>query len=198
LRVTNLYIKRKHGAPLAAVPSFAFHHDGIAEGVDCAPFRQVLIAARSVMVECGLQPGDLRENVLVDYDQLYELPSGTVVRIGQALIRLTFHCEPCKKILRLVDFERIVHRRGVFGSFLNSGRLSVGDELAVTQNNLEPIPYPVTERIMWYLKRNKLPAVRHLIRAIGLPPAYARAMPRMLAKLAIGKGVPCNDSRAAS
>lgn len=56
-------------------------------------------------------PGDLRENIMVDCDDLYDLPSGTVVKIGQALLRLTFHCEPCRKILKLIDFDRIEQRR---------------------------------------------------------------------------------------
>lgn len=38
----------------------------------------MLIASRSVTAQCGLSAGDLRENVVVDFDSLYELPSGTV------------------------------------------------------------------------------------------------------------------------
>jgi hypothetical protein len=184
LTVTNLYIKRKHGAALEEVPTFAFDKDGISAGVGCAPFRQVLIASRPILVTCGLKPGNLRENVLLEDDGLYDLPSGTVVRIGQALIRLTFHCEPCKKILKLIEFDRIVHRRGVFGCFLNEGTMSLGDTLVVTEQKLEPIPYAVKERIRWFLSKGKAPvAARHLIHAIGLPSSYARAMPRLLEKL---------------
>jgi hypothetical protein len=151
LTVTNLYIKRKHGAALEEVTTFAFDKDGISSGVACAPFRQVLIASRPVLADCGLKPGDLRENVLLEDDGLYDLPSGTVVRLGQALIRLTFHCEPCKQIL--------------------------------TDQKFEPIPYAVSERIRWFLSKGKAPAAaRQLIHAIGLPPSYARAMPRLLEK----------------
>jgi hypothetical protein len=56
--------------------------------VSCAPFRQALIASRSVTAELGLRAGDLRENIIVDCDHLYDLPSGTVVQIGRALLRL--------------------------------------------------------------------------------------------------------------
>jgi hypothetical protein len=184
LTVTNLYIKRKHGAALEDVTTFAFDKDGISTGVACAPFRQVLIASRPILMDCGLQPGDLRENVLLEGDGLYDLPSGTVVRLGQALIRLTFHCEPCKKILKLIAFDRIVHRRGVFGCFLNSGTISLGDKLVVTEQKFEPIPYAVKERIQWFLsKGNGSAAAGQLIHAIGLPSSYARAMPRLLGKL---------------
>jgi hypothetical protein len=184
LTVTNLYIKRKHRAALDEVPTFAFDKNGISGGIACAPFRQVLIASRPVLMDCGLKPGDLRENVLLDEDRLYDLPSGTVVRIGQALIRLTFHCEPCKQILKLIAFDRIVHRRGVFGCFLNEGAISLGDELVVTEQKFEPIPYAVTERIRWFLSKGNAPAAAgQLIEAIGLPSSYARAMPRILEKL---------------
>ena len=183
LTVTNLYIKRKHGAALHEVTTFAFDKDGISSGIACAPFRQVLIASRPVLMDCGLKPGDLRENVLLEDDGLYDLPSGTVVRLGQALIRLTFHCEPCKQILKLIAFDRIVHRRGVFGCFLNEGTISLGDSLVVTEQKFEPIPYAVSERIRWFLSKGKAPAAaRQLIHAIGLPPSYARAMPRLLEK----------------
>jgi hypothetical protein len=191
LAVTNLYVKRKHGAGLEAVTKIAFDQRGIRDGVPCAPFRQVLIASRSGIAACGLKLGDLRENIVVDYDALYELPSGTVLRIGQALIRLTFHCEPCKKILHLVEFDKIVHRRGVFGNFLNDGSIAVGDDFAVTEQKFEEIPYAVNERIRWFIKKHGAPAAAwHLIHEIGLPPGYARAMPRLLAKLLFGMPAP--------
>ena len=167
----------------------AYDTRGIADAVACAPFRQALIASRSVMAECGLQPGDLRENIVVDFDRLYRLPSGIVVQIGQALLRVTFHCEPCKKILHLVEYDRILHRRGVFGSFLNCGRISIGDEFVITEQRLEPIPYAVNERIRWFLKKKQGPAAAiDLAHTIGLPSSYARAMPRLLDKLMFGKG----------
>ncbi len=188
LTVTDLFVKRKRGAALEAATTISFDKQGIASGVICAPFRQALIASRSIMTECGLKPGDLRENIVVDFDRLYELPSGTVVKIGQALLRLTFHCEPCKKILKLVEFDRIVHRRGVFGSFLNDGRISIGDQFIVTEQKLEPIPYAVNERIRWFLKKQNAPAAAlDLVHTIGLPASYARAMPRILEKLLVGR-----------
>lgn len=115
---------------------------------------------------------------------MYELPSGTVVKIGQVLIRLTFHCEPCNKILKLVDFNRILHRRGVFATFLNSGRIEVGDPFMITEQTFEPIPYAVGERIRWYLRRHGVSAAAvNLVQELGLPASSARVMPQMLRKL---------------
>lgn len=183
MTVTTLFIKRAHGRALESVGTLAHDQRGIRNNVVCAPFRQVLIASQAVTAECGLSPGDLRENIVVGFDSLYDLPSGTVVQIGQALIRLTFHCEPCKKILRRVEFDRILHKRGVFGMFLNDGVISIGDRFSVTEQKFEEIPYAVNERIRWYLKNSDPSAVAlDLVHTIGLPSSYARAMPRLLKK----------------
>jgi hypothetical protein len=184
LRVTELFIKRRHNAPLQPATTIACSPRGIAGGVPCAAFRQALIASRSVTTELGLNPGDLRENIVVDCDDLHDLPSGAVVKIGQALVRLTFHCEPCKKILKLVAFDRIVHRRGVFGTFLNDAEIALGDEFAVTEQRFEEIPYAINERIRWFLKKHGgRGAALDLVHAIGLPASSSRIMPRLLAKL---------------
>jgi MOSC domain-containing protein YiiM len=187
MRAKKLFIKREHDAELTPADSIDFSPEGIATNVACAPFRQVLLASESVTADCGLRDGDLRENIIIDCDGLYDLPSGTVVRIGQALIRLTFHCEPCKKILKLVDFKTILHRRGVFGTFLNAGRVSVGDEFTVTTQKFESIPYEVGERIRWFLRRHGgSAAIADLTHAIGLPASYRRAIPSLLRKVLVG------------
>lgn len=188
LQVTELFVKHGHDAPLQSVTSIACSTRGIADSVSCAPFRQALITSRSVTAGLGLKPGDLRENIVVDCDDLYGLPSGTVVKIGQALLRLTFHCEPCRKVLKLIDFDRIEHRRGVFGMFLNDAGISLGDEFVVTERRFEEIPYAIHERIRWFLRRHGVRgAALDLVHALGLPASSGRSMPRRLAKLAFGQ-----------
>jgi MOSC domain-containing protein YiiM len=185
--VTNLFLKDSHGGALRFVGSIDYGSGGIRGNVACSPFRQVLITSQAVTAECVLRPGDLRENIVVDFDALYELPSGTVVQIGHALIRLTFHCEPCKKILSLVPFDRIVHKRGVLGSFLNEGTISVGNRFSVTEQKLEEIPYAVSDRIRWFLKtRGPSAAAIDLVHGIGLPASSASAVPGLLRKLLFG------------
>lgn len=186
MTVTNLFIKRAHGARLEPVAGIDVNREGIVGGVRCSPLRQVLITSRSVTEACGLRAGELRENIVIDSERFYDLPSGTVVRIGTALVRLTFHCEPCKKILHLVDFDRILHKRGYLGCFLNSGRIVVGDAVALTEQKLEAIPYTVKDRIRWFLgKQDATLAAIDLAHGLGLPSSYARAIPRLLDKLAI-------------
>jgi MOSC domain-containing protein YiiM len=189
--VTNLFIKRAHSERLDVVSRLAFTPNGISGGVRCSPLRQVLITSRAVTRELGLEAGDLRENIVVDVDGLYDLPSGTVIRVGDALIRLTFHCEPCRKILHLVAFDDALHRRGFLGCFLNRGTIAVGDAVAVTDECHEPIPYAVKDRVRWFLTRQDARlAALDLAHAVGLPSAYARALPRMVEKLAVARRLP--------
>jgi MOSC domain-containing protein YiiM len=110
------------------------------------------------------------------------------VQIGQGLIRLTFHCEPCKKILSLVPLDRIAHKRGVLGSFLNEGTISLGDRFSVTEQKFEEIPYAVSDRIRWFLKsRDPSAAAVDLAHSIGLPVSSAKAVPGLLRKLMFGR-----------
>jgi len=181
MRVTKLFVKNGHGEPLQSVPTMRHDQSGIWDNVTCAPFRQVLIVSEPVTASLGLKPGDLRENVVVDFGGLYDLPSGSVVKIGDALIRLTFHCEPCKQILGLVEFDLVEHKRGVLGCFLNEGAISVGDEFFVTDQLYEAIPYAMNERLQWFLKHHDMPsAALDVIHKIGLPASFAKIMPRML------------------
>lgn len=189
--ITNLFIKRAHGRTMDDVSRLEFGPQGVAGGVRCSPLRQVLITSRAVTAQCGLQPGDLRETVEVDFDGLYDLPSGTVVKIGDALIRLTFHCEPCKKILHLTKFDQIVHKRGFLGCFLNSGTIALGDPVSVTGEQLESIPYAVKDRVRWFFaKQNASLAALDLAHALGLPSSYARAIPRLVESFAMPRRWP--------
>jgi len=134
--------------------------------------------------DLGLPPGALWENITVDFAGLYDLPSGSIVAIGDARIHLTFHCEPCGRLVGTGISGQLMHRRGYLGRFLDSGRVRVGDRLRVCDERVEPIPYAAKDRIAWYLGRQSAPvAAARLIFDLGLPTAYARALPAILRKL---------------
>ena len=87
-------------------------------------------------------------------------------------------------MLKLVDFDRIVHRRGVFGSVLIGGTIAIGDEFAVTDEKLESIPYSVIDRIRWFLsKRQASDGALDLVYALGLPASSMPVIPGLLRKL---------------
>jgi hypothetical protein len=84
----------------------------------------------------------------------------------------------------VIDFDRVLHRRGVFGMFLNDAQIVLGDEFAVTERRFEEIPSAFNERIFWFLKKHGARgAALDLVHALGLPPSSGRFMPRLLAKL---------------
>ena len=132
MTATNLFIKRAHGQSIESVTTFEFSPQGAAGNIRCSPLRQVLITSQPISDEFGIEAGELRENIIVSFPRLYELPSGTV----------TF---------------------------------------SVTDQKYETIPYAVKDRVRWLLSKGNAPtATSDLLHSLGLPSAYARALPRMI------------------
>ena len=182
--ITNLLIKTQSGKPLLPVEQLDFDTNGIIGNIPCLPLRQVLIVPQSTLKQFSLKAGDLRENVVVDDDCLHQIASGVVLEIGEALIRLTFHCEPCKVIRDKVNPQKIAHQRGVLGYFINKGHMRVGDSVSTERQIFEPIPYELAQRVRWYLDKQEKPVDSlQLLHDIGLSKSYARVIPLLLKKL---------------
>ena len=163
------------------VIAFGVGPNGIEGHVHCQPLRQVLIVPTQSLTEFNLNPGDLRENIVVDGLDVHKLESGTVIRIGSVRIRLTFHCEPCRKIANMVSLRKITHKRGALGSFLNNGVIKVGDAILVGDKSFDAIPYRIDDRIKWYLDKQAKPVpVSKLAFDIGLSNSYCRAIPNLV------------------
>jgi MOSC domain-containing protein YiiM len=157
---------------------------GLTGQVECHQFRQILILNSATLRSFSIQPGVLKENVLVDFDGLYEIPSGTEVKIGTLRVRLTFHCEPCKKVAHLASPKALLHQRGYLGTIVNSGTVNVGDSLSVLGKLHESVPYEPFERVKWFLdKTNERISARDLTSAIALQRTYCRVLPRYLNRL---------------
>ncbi|WP_265271172.1 MOSC domain-containing protein [Nostoc sp. KVJ3] len=79
--------------------------------------RQVLIVMDEDILNLSIQPGDLRENIVVTgigFDNF--IPGSLLTFESGAAIRLTFHCEPCKRIAHLVEsLKSIQGKRGILG-----------------------------------------------------------------------------------
>ncbi len=182
--VLSLYRKVPGGSHLEPVEHLAFTPEGLADSKTYSPLRQVLIVAASDASELGYLPGELHENIVADFPRLQDLASGSVLAIGEARIRLTFHCEPCATVRKLGSLTPLMHRRGVLGQFLNAGTIRCGDSVRVTQGVEEPVPYEPAARIAWYLaKRSEPISASRLLFEVGLPRGYARALPAILRKL---------------
>ena len=106
--VVSLHLVRSHGERPQLVSQAGVTVgrglDGDLHGKTRAPGgrRQVLIVDRADLVRLGLQPGELREQITVDFSDLNTLPAGTLLRIGSVTCELTGPCEPCTHIGGLV------------------------------------------------------------------------------------------------
>lgn len=182
--VKNLFIKQTKGAALCAVESLRFSRAGIDGNTSCSPLRQILILPHSTLDQLALHPGQLRENVVVEHPGLHELESGTELTIGAARIRLTFHCEPCGRVVDKARASALLHKRGYLGLFLNAGEIYLGDKVETRGVRHEPVPYAAKDRIRWALERKTEPVTAStLLFECGVPIGYARALPRFLAAM---------------
>lgn len=166
---------------------------GIAGDVNAIPYspRQVLITSAAVLQEFGLSPGALRENIVVDGLDVDGLCSGTVLQFGNsARIRLTFTCEPCKRISSLfsVPISVINGRRGMLGAVVAAGELVEGDQVEVTRESYPEIPETKFERFIWILRRippGKVVTFAHLGVLLGVPSQYLRVIPKFVKRAAL-------------
>lgn len=183
--VEHLMLKRQPG--LALEPHTALRLDpvaGIEDAQRTAPLRHLLLVERESLLRLGLQPGDLRENAVLGGAGLYGLPSGTMLRVGTAELRLTFHCEPCARVTALASAKALLHQRGYLASVTTAGTVRVGDEVQVLDARQAQIPYAARDRIAWYLQDRDAPiGAMELLWEVGLPRAYARALPALLRRI---------------
>ena len=158
--------------------------NGIRKGITTLPLRQVLLLPTSTLERFDLAAGLLSENIVIEFDTLHDLPSGTVLLIGASKIRLTFHCEGCDKIRPHVTPASIAHQRGYLGYFLNKATIKPGDEVISLGQQFESIPFNPTARIRWFLERNRVPiSAKELLYRIGFSKSYCRVLPKWLEPL---------------
>lgn len=82
-----------------------------------------------------LKPGDFAENILVEGIVLYELPVGTLLRIGTALGEVTQIGKTCHMdcAIRQAAGDCVMPREGIFVKILESGIAKPGDEVIIEQ-----------------------------------------------------------------
>lgn len=184
ITVQKLFLKEPLANTLREVDSFEVTKKGIVGAKVALPQRHILILTTQIIERFDLEPGDLKENIIIDGLDIHALPSGTAIQIGEVQIRLTYHCEPCKQIKDIVDLKKIEHQRGYLGTVLNKGKIKIGDTLTVLDITYDSIPYTIKDRIMWYLDQQKNPvSIKKLAYGISVSPSYYRAIPNMLKKM---------------
>jgi MOSC domain-containing protein YiiM len=133
----------QHPATVSQVRALVDHGlEGDAHGKKKARSRrQILVLDQRTLQELGLRPGDLREQITIDFPPLEALPPGTLLQIGQVTCELTGACEPCTHIGTLVgvpdaaQFQMSLQgRRGQLAKVTavdREGIIRVGDSVAV-------------------------------------------------------------------
>lgn len=140
-----------HSGPLVK------HRSRVAKDPDQPNLRQVCLFTQEMLdlvAERGFDvaPGDLGENLTTAGIDLFALPTGTVLRLGdEAMIVLTGLRNPCGQIngfqegllgeLRTKDADgETVRRGGVMSMVVNGGVVRPGDTIEIALPPGDPIP----------------------------------------------------------
>ncbi|MBD2452019.1 MGMT family protein [Nostoc sp. FACHB-152] len=162
---------------------------GIEGDVNANPIspRQVLVVRYEDISDLGIPPGELRENIVISGIQPENFTPGSLMSFDSgAAIRLTFHCEPCKRIAHLVDSLKILQaKRGILGVVINSGMICIGNNVHLETDKFPALSENPYERFLEFIL--KVPAgtvvtYQHIIQAIGVDNSYLRAIPIYLKK----------------
>ncbi|BAT54914.1 hypothetical protein NOS3756_38890 [Nostoc sp. NIES-3756] len=188
--ILHLFIKYQHGSEMKEVNELSLKEGyGIVGDINANAIspRQVLVVRHEDIVDLAIPPGELRENLVITGITSKDFTSGSLISFDSgAAIRLTFHCEPCKRIAHLVDsLKTIQYKRGFLGVVINSGIIRVGDRI-----NIQPEKFPALsenpyERFLDFIVKvpaGKVVTYKHLLEAIGVDKSYMRAIPTYLKK----------------
>ncbi|MBD1995465.1 MGMT family protein [Leptolyngbya sp. FACHB-541] len=149
--------------------------------------RQILLVDTPTLAEFDLNPGDLRENLLIDAP-IESLASGQVLQVGQsALIRITFPCDPCSQLNQLKPglATRIKGKRGLLGMVVRDGLIKAGEQVQISPYQFSPLPENAKGRFTEFVTRiqsGKVVSTAHLLMALGLARSYYRTIPIFLKK----------------
>ncbi len=188
MKIDRLFYKPLRGKPVIEVDSLnlikGYGIENDIHGYYGNP-RQVLIVSQSTLKDFNLQGGNLWENIVVDED-IESYQSGQVIRIGeQVLIRLMFHCEPCKNLeqVQLGLMKKINTRRGFLGIVVEGGIIKPQDTITLTTYLFNPLSDIVKQRFNEFIARipnDKLVNTTDLLLALGVSKAYYRSIPILI------------------
>lgn len=103
--------------------------------------RQVsLLAAESVekvqkALDFELKSGDFAENILTEGIELFTLPIGTKLQVGEAVGEVTQIGKECHQgcAIRELAGDCVMPREGIFMKILKEGKVKAGDEIKVVE-----------------------------------------------------------------
>jgi molybdopterin adenylyltransferase len=134
-KILNLYVKRKHGAPMEEVSEVsAVDGKGVIGDTSFGRSkRQVLLIEQETLAEFGLVAGQLRENGVVSGVAIAGLEPGSQIQAGEVVLEVTGDCTPCQLVedLQLGLREAMDGRRGTLFRVMTGGLMRVGDEVVL-------------------------------------------------------------------
>ena len=95
--------------------------------------RQVLLMDMETLMDLGLSPGVVKENITTLGLGLYGLKEGQRLRIGEALLEVTVPCAPCHlmDLIRPGLQQELRGRRGMLSRVVGGGQIRRGDGIQV-------------------------------------------------------------------
>ncbi|MEH2180169.1 MGMT family protein [Nostoc sp.] len=188
--IKHLFIKQKHSSLMREVEELNFKSGYGIEGdinANVISPRQVLVVKYEDIVSLAISPGELRENIVIAGIKSQKLTPGSLITFDNgAAVRLTFYCEPCKRIAHLVDsLKTFQYQRGVLGVIINSGTIHVGKNVQIQTEKFPALSEKPYERFLNFIAKvpsGKLVTYKQIIQAIGVDNSYIRAIPIYLNK----------------
>lgn len=190
LSIMHLFSKVKPGSAMVELNTLNLKvSHGIEGDINANPIspRQVLIVRYEDISDLSIQPGELRENIVVQGLEVDRFIPGSLLTFESgAAIRLTFHCEPCKRIAHLVEsLKSIQEKRGILGVVIKSGQIQVGSNFQVEAHKFPALsenPYKRFLNFIIKIPSGKVVTYKQIIKAIGVDNSYLRAIPIYLKK----------------
>ncbi|MFN6460327.1 MAG: MGMT family protein [Nostoc sp. DedVER02] len=190
LSVTHLFTKVKPRSAMVELKTLNLKVGyGIEEDInaDLISPRQVLIVRYEDILDLSIQPGELRENIVVAGIEFDNFIPGSLLKFESgAAIRLTFHCEPCKRIAHLVQsLKSIQGKRGILGVVIKSGKIQVGSNFQIQADKFPALSENPYERFLNFIIKipaGKVVTYKQIIKGIGVDNSYLRAIPTYLKK----------------
>lgn len=132
--IAGLFVSPGRGSgistPLDEAVAVAGHgFDGCAHAHP--PRREVLFVSKLHLDALGLEPGQIRENLTVDGEDVQAWPVGQQVRAGGALFEITMENDPCARMeaIRPGLRKELEGRRGMLARVVEGGTVRVGDPI---------------------------------------------------------------------
>jgi len=194
--ITHLFIKKVKGHPMVGVNSIGLTAGlGIITDVNANQIspRQILITRKEDLDELEIRYGGLRENIIIDGASTEEFKPGSILIINNKVkIRLTFYCEPCKRIADAVpSMNAVLNRRGILGVIIESGEISIGDRIIIVPDQFKPfseVPYERFLNFIQFVPPGKVVTYKMVCEGMGVAESYVRAIPKYIEK-AINSGL---------